>query len=102
MRLVEALISALMVAGLYATMSYGLALIYGVRKVINIANAATMTLRAFVTLLIWQATALDPLLCVSIEAPLFFSVGSLIEVFLARRVAAHARILTRLLLSRAL
>jgi len=98
MRLVEALVSALMVAGLYATMSYGLALIYGVRKVINIANAGTMTLGAFVTLLIWQATGLDPLLCVFIVGPLFFFVGALIEVFLVRRVAAQAPIISLLLL----
>src|SRR5438132_13517761 len=97
MRLVEALISALMVAGLYATMSYGLALIYGVRKVINIANAGTMTLGAFVTLLIWQATGLDPLICRFIVAPLFFFVGALLEVFLARSVAAHPPIISLVL-----
>src|SRR5439155_732966 len=33
-----------MVAGLYATMSYGLALIYGVMKIINLANAGIMVL----------------------------------------------------------
>src|SRR5438445_422190 len=98
MRLVEALISALMVAGLYATMSYGLALIYGVRKIINLANAGTMMLGAFVTLLIWQATGLDPLLCVFIVGPLFFGLGAVTEVFLVRRVAAQAPIISLLLL----
>jgi len=98
MRLVEALISALMVAGLYATMSYGLALIYGVRKIINLANAGTMTLGAYVTLLIWQATGLDPLLCVFIVGPLFFFVGAILEVFFVRRVAAQAPIISLLLL----
>ena len=98
MRLLEALISALMVAGLYATMSYGLALIYGVRKIINLANAGSMMLGAFVTLLIWQATGLDPLLCVFVVAPLFFALGALIEVFLVRRVAAQAPIISLLLL----
>src|SRR2546428_12373039 len=98
MRFVEALISALMVGGLYATMSYGLALIYGVRKIINLANAGTMMLGAFVTLLIWQATGLDPLLCVFIVGPLFFGLGAVIEVFLVRRVAAQAPIISLLLL----
>ena len=60
MRLIEALISALMVAGLYATMSYGLALIYGVMKIINLANAGSMMLASFTTLFLWQTFGLDP------------------------------------------
>src|SRR5690349_17088128 len=61
MRLIEALISALMVAGLYATMSYGLALIYGVMKIINLANAGPMMLASFATFFLWQTFGLDPL-----------------------------------------
>src|SRR5437899_4640472 len=98
MRLLEALISPLIVADLSATSSYGLALIYGVRKIINLANAGTMTLGAYVTLLIWQATGLDPLLCVFIVGPLFFFVGAILEVFFVRRVAAQAPIISLLLL----
>ena len=49
MDLVSTLISALLVAGLYAAMSYGLALIYGVLKIINLANAGFLMLGAYVT-----------------------------------------------------
>ena len=98
MRLVEALISALMVAGLYATMSYGLALIYGVMKIINLANAGSMMLASFVTFFLWQTFGLDPLAAVIIVAPLFFIVGALIEVFLVRRVLNEKPVISLLLL----
>ena len=98
MRLIEALVSALMVAGLYASASYGLALIYGVMKIINLANAGTMMLGAFATWVLWQWIGLDPILSVIIVAPLGFILGALIEVFLVRRVSVQAPIVSLLLL----
>ncbi len=98
MRLAEALISALLVAGLYATMSYGLALIYGVMKIINLANAGTMMLGAFATFVLWQQFGIDPLLSVLIVAPIFFALGALIEAAFVRRVAGSAPIISLLLL----
>ena len=98
MRLAEALLSAVMVAGLYATMSYGLALIYGVMKLINLANAGIMTLGAYLTLFIWQATGLDPMLTVLIVGPVFFVVGAVIEMTMVRRVAGQAPVISLLLL----
>ena len=98
MRLVEALISALMVAGLYATMSYGLALIYGVMKIINLANAGTMMLASFATFFLWQTFGLDPLAAVIIVAPLFFVFGAVLEVVFVRRVANEKPVISLLLL----
>ena len=98
MRLVEALISALLVAGLYATMSYGLAVIYGVMKIINLANAGTMMLASFVTFFLWQTFGLDPLAAVFIVAPLFFAIGALLEVLFVRRVVNEKPVISLLLL----
>lgn len=98
MRLIEALVSALMVAGLYASASYGLALIYGVMKIINLANAGTMMLGAFATWALWQWIGLDPIVSVLIVAPLGFILGALIEALLVRRVSGQAPIVSLLLL----
>jgi branched-chain amino acid transport system permease protein len=98
MRVVEALVSALMVAGLYASASYGLALIYGVMKIINLANAGTMMLGAFTTWVLWQWIGLDPIASVIIVAPLGFALGALIEALLVRRVAGQPPIVSLLLL----
>src|SRR2546423_4850941 len=98
MRLVEALISALLVAGLYATMSYGLALIYGVMKIINLANAGVMMLGAFLTFFLWQSFGIDPLVSTLIVAPLAFGVGALIEAVFVRRVLNEKPVISLLLL----
>lgn len=98
MRVLEALVSALLVAGLYATMSYGLALIYGVMKLINLANAGVMMLGAFLTFFLWQSFGLDPLLAVLVVAPVFFAVGAFIEVAFVRRVQNEKPIISLLLL----
>src|SRR5438045_8989522 len=87
-----------MVAGLYASASYGLALIYGVMRIINLANAGTMMLGAFATWVLWQWTGLDPILSVIIVAPLGFILGALIEAFLVRRVSDQPPIVSLLLL----
>jgi len=98
MRLVEALVSALMVAGLYATMSYGLALIYGVMKIINLSNAGSMMLASFLTFFLWQTFGLDPIVSVLIVAPVFFVVGAIIETVFVRRVTNEKPVVSLLLL----
>ena len=98
MRLVEALVSALMVAGLYATMSYGLALIYGVMKIINLANAGSMMLASFLTFFLWQTFGLDPIVSVFIVAPVFFVMGAIIETVFVRRVTNEKPVVSLLLL----
>jgi branched-chain amino acid transport system permease protein len=97
-RLVEALISALMVAGLYATMSYGLALIYGVMKIINLSNAGSMMLASFLTFFLWEQFGLDPLVSVVIVAPIFFVVGAIIESVFVRRISNEKPVTSLLLL----
>jgi branched-chain amino acid transport system permease protein len=98
MDLLTTLVSALLVAGLYATMSYGLALIYGVLKIINLANAGLLMLGAYVTWWLWSAWHLDPLLAPLIVVPLFFAFGVLLEVTLVRRVIDREPIVSLLLL----
>ena len=80
------LISALLAAGLYATMSYGLALIYGVLKVINLANAGVLMLGAYVTWWMWDAFHVDPLLAPIVVLPLFFLFGVVLERSETRRI----------------
>lgn len=79
-------LNAVLVAGLYATMSYGLALIYGVMKIINLAHAGVMMLAAYVTFALYTGTGLDPFLSVAVVFPLFFGLGVLLHRFVVRRL----------------
>ena len=91
-------IAALLTAGLYAIMSYGLAIIYGVMKVINLSNAGFLMLGAFMTLVYVQRWHLDPIVAAFVNLPLFFVAGWLVYRTLVRRVATALPIASLLLL----
>src|SRR5262245_29225106 len=92
------LISAILTAGLYATMSYGLALIYGVMKIINLAHAGTMMLGAYATYWLYDTYKFNPFLAPIIVVPVFFVFGMALERTLVRRIAGAPPIASLLLL----
>ncbi len=96
--LVSVGIAAVLTAGLYAVMSYGLALIYGVMKVINLSHAGFLMLGAFMTLVYFQRWHLDPIGGAFLNLPLFFAVGWVVYRGLVRRVMTALPIASLLLL----
>src|SRR5947207_7119517 len=91
-------VTAVLTAGLYALMSYGLALVYGVMKIINLAHAGTMMLSAFVVLSLNRSLHLDPILGAVISAALFFVLGMALYRVAVRRVINAPPIASLLLL----
>jgi branched-chain amino acid transport system permease protein len=91
-------IAALLTAGLYAIMSYGLAIIYGVMKVINLSHAGFLMLGAFMTLVYFQWWHLDPVVGAFVNLPVFFVAGWVVYRLLVRRVATALPIASLLLL----
>ncbi len=86
----EVLLNTLLAAGLYATMSYGLAVIYGVMHIINLAHAGLMMLAAYVTFTLFSRYELDPFLSLAVVIPLFFVLGVLLHRFVIRRLPRTA------------
>jgi branched-chain amino acid transport system permease protein len=91
-------VASVLTAGLYALMSYGLALVYGVMKIINLAHAGTMMLGAFVVLTLNRAFHLDPILGSLVSAPLFFALGWVLYQLAVKRVTNAPPIASLLLL----
>ncbi|HEY6957212.1 MAG TPA: branched-chain amino acid ABC transporter permease [Candidatus Limnocylindria bacterium] len=81
-------IASLLTGGLYATMSYGLALVYGVMKIINLGHAATMMLAAFTVLTLNRAIGLDPILGSLVVLPIYFFAGMGLYRVAVSRVAS--------------
>ena len=96
--LVSVGIAALLTAGLYAIMSYGLAIIYGVMRVINLSHAGFLMLGAFMTLVYFQRWHLDPVLGAFVNLPIFFALGWLVHRLLVRRVVTSLPMASLLLL----
>jgi branched-chain amino acid transport system permease protein len=84
---VSVALNSLLAAGLYATMAYGLAVIYGVMRIINLAHAGVMMLGAYVTLTLFTRFSLDPFIGLIVVAPLFFLCGMLLYRLVGKRVA---------------
>jgi branched-chain amino acid transport system permease protein len=80
------LVNSLLAAGLYATMSYGLAVIYGVMRIINLAHAGILMLGAYTTFALFTRFGLDPFLSLGVVVPLFFVLGVLLYVSMVRRL----------------
>jgi branched-chain amino acid transport system permease protein len=91
-------VTAVLTAGLYALMSYGLALVYGVMKIINLAHAGTMMLGAFVVLELNRRFHLDPIAGAVLSAGLFFLIGMAVYRLAVRRVINAPPIASLLLL----
>src|SRR5216684_2586477 len=91
-------VTAVLTAGLYALMSFGLALVYGVMKIINLAHAGTMMLSAFVVLELNHRFQLDPILGAVVSAMVFLGVGMALYLVAVRRVIDAPPIASLLLL----
>ena len=73
--LIQNLILGLLVGGVYALVASGLTLIFGVMRVINIAQGAFLILGSYVTYSLWHGLGIDPMLAVLITTPVIGAVG---------------------------
>jgi branched-chain amino acid transport system permease protein len=97
--LLNLLIAALLQAGVYAAMSVGMTLIYGVMKIVNLAHAGFLMLGAYFVYELYERFHIDPLLGVLLAFPAFFLIGMAVHWILVRRIPTSNRpTLTSLLL----
>ena len=83
--LTQYVVTGLLVGGVYALMSIGLALIFGVMRVVNFAQGDFMMLGMYLTYYYAVGLGIDPLLGALVTIPPFFLLGLLLHrVFLAR------------------
>ena len=92
-------IAALLLAGVYAAMSVGMTIIYGVMKIVNLAHAGFLMLGAYFVYELWARGGIDPLLGVLLAFPVFFLAGMAVHRWMIRRIPASDQpTLTSLLL----
>ena len=78
------LIAALLLAGIYAVMSVGMTVIYGVMKIVNLAHAGFMMMGAYFAYEVYERLHLDPILAALLAFPFFFLVGMAVHRLLVR------------------
>jgi branched-chain amino acid transport system permease protein len=68
-------INAILLAGLYAAMAYGLGLIYGVLRIVNLAHGGVIMASAYLTWVLFTRFGIDPYLAIPIVVPVAFLFG---------------------------
>jgi branched-chain amino acid transport system permease protein len=84
--LLQTLILGLLAGGVYALMSSGFTLVFGVMKVINLAHGAMIVLAAFLTWWLWDRTGIDPLVIGVGLSPVMAGLGWLLYRTVVARV----------------
>jgi branched-chain amino acid transport system permease protein len=80
------LVSALLLAGVYAAMSVGMTIIYGVMKIVNLAHAGFLMLGAYFVYELYNRFHIDPLLGVLLAFPVFYFIGVALHWLMIRRI----------------
>lgn len=73
--LLNAIVSGLLLGGLFAVTALGLSLVFGVMRLINLAHGEMLVLGAYVSLEVSTRLGLDPLLSIIVVAPLLVVVS---------------------------
>lgn len=79
--LVQHLINALLLGGIYGCIGVGFSLIYGVMNIINLLHGSMIMLAAYTTYELFTSLHLDPFLSIPVNLLIFFVLGYLIQKY---------------------
>jgi branched-chain amino acid transport system permease protein len=82
--LIQGVILGVLTAGVYALMASGQTLIFGIMKVINLAQGAMVILAAYLSYQLHASFGLDPFLAIPITTVALFVIGVAVEVLFLR------------------
>src|ERR1700730_14682292 len=83
---VQAVINGLLIGGIYALVSIGVTLIFGVVKIVNFAQGEFVMIGMYISFFLATQLGIDPIVSLVVSMPVLFVVGVLVQHFLIRRV----------------
>jgi branched-chain amino acid transport system permease protein len=84
--LAQAVVNGLLIGGIYALVSIGVTLIFGVVKIVNFAQGEFVMIGMYLSFFLATRAGIDPLVSLVIVMPVMFLVGMAFQHFLIRRV----------------
>jgi branched-chain amino acid transport system permease protein len=82
--LVQGLILGILTAGVYALMASGQTLIFGIMKVVNLAQGAMVILGAYLAFQLFTSLGIDPFLAIPITTVVMFFLGVAVQLLFLR------------------
>jgi branched-chain amino acid transport system permease protein len=82
----QVVVSGILAGALYAMVALGLALIFGVMRVINVAHGPLLMLGAYTTYFLWAHAGLNPYLSIPVSMAVLFALGMVLQRALVFRV----------------
>jgi branched-chain amino acid transport system permease protein len=82
----QAVVNGLLIGGIYALVSIGVTLIFGVVKIVNFAQGEFVMIGMYISFFLATRFGIDPLVSLVVSMPVLFVIGVLIQHFLIRRV----------------
>jgi branched-chain amino acid transport system permease protein len=84
----QAVVNGLLIGGIYALVSIGVTLIFGVVKIVNFAQGEFVMIGMYISFFLATSFGIDPLIALVISMLALFFIGVLLQHFLIRRVLA--------------
>jgi branched-chain amino acid transport system permease protein len=84
--LVQALVSGILIGGVYALIGIGLTIIFGVMRVINFAHGDLMMIGMYLTYFLFTLLKIDPFVSVLITIPVMFAFGAFLQKAVINRI----------------
>jgi branched-chain amino acid transport system permease protein len=84
----QAVVNGLLIGGIYALVSIGVTLTFGVVKIVNFAQGEFVMIGMYISYFLAASFGIDPLVSLVVSMPALFVVGILLQHFLIRRVLA--------------
>ncbi|MBI3537707.1 MAG: branched-chain amino acid ABC transporter permease [Chloroflexi bacterium] len=84
--IIQNLVFGLFVGSIYGVGAVGLALIFGVLKILNVAHGELVMIAAYVSFFLFLGLGLDPFLTLLLVVPLLFILGIIFHALLFQRV----------------
>jgi branched-chain amino acid transport system permease protein len=81
---VQAIILGVLIGGVYALMASGLTLVFGIMKVINVAQGALVILAAYLSYALFTHLHIDPFVSILIVTPAMFVLGVAVQLVFVR------------------
>ena len=89
--LIQGLVLGVLTAGVYALMASGQTLIFGIMKVVNLAQGAMVIFAAYLSYQLFASFSIDPFLAIPVTTVVMFAIGVGVQVLFLRPLQSGDR-----------